>query len=406
VQELIKKVRGLPTTLISRGVLRMKILHLLDIFSPYGGGTTVLLSQLLRALAQRGHDVTLYTTDFRLDRDYIDSQQGVRVYPFHSWLNLAGLILTPSIVREAQRTLGHFDIIHLHGCRSFQNIVIHHYAKKYGIPYIVSAHGSTLRIGKARLKWLFDVIFGYRILRDASKVLAGCETEVKEYEKMGVNQDRIVLMPLLYDTEEFSKLPPFGQFRHKFGIKEKHIILFLGRMHWIKGLDFLVESFYELARYRSDVILVIVGPDDGYKSTLERLIDKLNLSDRVLFTGYLGGEEKLSALVDADMLVQTSIYERGPGSPFEAVMCGTPIIITQNTGAGEIVSGIDAGYLVEYGDTNELSNLMQQILNDPTEANIKTQKAKQYIIRNLSWQQKTKEYEAVYAEVLNCNQAR
>jgi glycosyltransferase involved in cell wall biosynthesis len=407
VQELIKKVRGLPTALISRGVLRMKILHLLDIFSPYGGGTTALLSQLLRALAQRGHDVTLYTTDFRLDRDYIDSQQGVRVYPFHSWLNLAGLILTPSIVREARGNLGHFDIIHLHGCRSFQNIVVHHYAKKYGIPYIVDSHGSTLRIGKKRLKLLFDIFFGYKILRDASKVVAETEVGVNEYIELGVNQDKIVLLrPLPCNFEEFSQLPPFGLFRTKYSIKEKHVVLFLGRIHWIKGLDFLVESFYELARYRSDVILAIVGPDDGYKSTLERLIDKLNLSDRVLFTGFLGGNEKLSALVDASVVVQTSRYEQGAGVPIEAVLCNTPIIVNRDTGAGEEVRRMGAGYLAEFGNKDDLREKIEYVLNNPAEAKSKTKKAEDYIKSNISIGEKVEEYENLYATCIEASKQR
>ena len=384
----------------------MRILQVFDMFSlPHGGGTVAVIYQLSRALTQRGHEITIYTSDFELDQDYINSLQGIRVHPFHCWLNLLGLYIIPDMVKEAKRKIMDFDIIHLHCHRSFQNIMIHHYAKKYGVPYVLDAHGSTPRAGKRRLKWLFDVTFGYRTLRDASRVIAETEVGVNEYKELGVNQNKIVLITPPFATDEFSHLPPPDTFRRKYNIKEKHIILFLGRIHWIKGIDFLVESFYELIQDKNDVILVIVGPDDGYKSTLEKLIDKLNLIDKVLFTGFLSGDDKLSALVDADMVVQTSRYEQGTGVPFEAVLCNTPIIVSKNTGSSENVSRIDAGYLVEFGNKKELKNTMQKILDDPTEAMIKTQKAKEYIITNLSMEKNVEKYEKVYIDCIKEKQA-
>ena len=401
---------------MGRKGVKMRILQVFNFFSlPHGGGTVAVIYQLSRALMQREHEVAIYTSDFELDRGYIDSIEGVKVYPFHSWLNLPRFYfyLTPGMVWETKRKLKEFDIIHLHGYRSFQNIVIHHYAQKCGIPYILDAHGSTHRTAAGKrglkwlLRWLFDVVFGNRILRDASRCVGETEMGVNEYKEIGVNHDKIVLIPPPFAIEEFSQLPPSGLFRRKYNIKEKHVILFLGRIHWIKGIDFLVESFYELTKDRDDVILVIVGPDDGYKSTLEALIDKLNLSDKVLFTGFLGGEEKLSALVDADVLVQTSRYEQGLSFPsFEAIMCNTPIIVSKNTGASEDVKRINAGYLVEFGDKKELTTIIQKILDDPAEAASKTQRAKEFIIENLSMEKNVEIYEKVYMDCIKDKQVK
>lgn len=356
--------------------------------------------KLSRALSQRGHEVTIYTSDFELDQEYIDSLPGVEVCPFHSWFNLSQIHLTPGLATRTKRKLKDFDIVHIHQFRSFQNIVIWYYARKYGIPYIVDAHGSTPRTGKAGLKWLFDVIFGYRILKDAGRVVAETETGVNEYKMFGVDADKIVLITPPFAIEEFSRLPPRGLFREKYHIKEKHIVLFLGRIHWIKGLDFLVESFYELTKSRTDTILVIVGNDDGYKPTLDRLIGRLNLADKVLFTGFLGGVDKLSALVDADVLVQTSIYEQGTGVPFEAILCNTPIIVSKYTSASENVTKIDAGYLVEYGNKKELCDTMQYVLDHPGQAKSKTQRAKEYIKANLSIDKVVEKYEHLYIDCI------
>ena len=386
----------------------MKILQTFDLFSlPHGGGTVALAYQLSKVLAQRGHEVVIYTSDFELDQEYIDSLQGVKVHPFHSWLNSPGVYFMPGMVGEVRGKLKDFDIIHFHCFRSFQNIVIHHYAKKYGIPYVLDTHGSLPRVAGGRrgikwlLRWLFDVTFGYRILEDASKVIAQTEVGVNEYKKSGVNNGKIVLITPPLAIEEFSQLPLPGLFRKKYSIQEEHIVLFLGRINRIKGLDFLVESFSELAKSKSDVILVIVGPDDGYKTTLARLIKDLDLSDRVLFTGFLSGVEKLSALVDADVMVQTSVYEQGAWAPFEAILCNTPIIVSSNSGAGEDVKKIDAGYLVEYGNKNELSDMMQHVLDNPDKAASKTQKAREYVKENLSLEKGIEKYEELYQELIS-----
>ena len=271
---------------------------------------------------------------------------------------------------------------------------------------MVDAHGSTPRkTGGKRgfkwlLRWLFDIAFGNRILRDACRVIAESEMGVDEYKEVGINRNMILLITPPFPVEEFSQLPPPGIFRRKYNLKEEHIILFLGRIHHIKGIDFLVKSFYELTRDREDVILVIVGPDDGYKSTLDELIGKLNLSDKVLFTGILSGVDKLSALVDANVSVQTSRYEQGAWAPFEAILCNTPIIVSSNSGAGEDVKKIDAGYLVEWGNENELKDAMQKILADPSEAMHKAQKAKEYIIKNLSMEKNIEKYENVYIDCI------
>src|SRR4030042_2399244 len=152
----------------------MKILQVVSFFSPTrGGGIIAVVYQLSRALTQCGHEVTIYTSDFELDQEYINSLQGVRVYPFRSYLSLGGRpLLMPGIIKAARKELKDFDIIHAHGHRGFPFIVLHHYARKYGIPYIVDAHGATTGKSEGRFRRLVDILFGNRILRDATRVIA------------------------------------------------------------------------------------------------------------------------------------------------------------------------------------------------------------------------------------------
>ena len=384
----------------------MNLLHVFDLISPArGGGMFTNVQNITRALVDRGHRVTLYTTDFQLDSPKIDSLPGVDVYAFHSLSNAGNFFVTPGIIGEAGRHVRDYDVVHLHSFRSFQNIVVHHYARKYGIPCVVDAHGTMPRTARSKwspkwlMKWAFDVAWGYRLLHYAGKVIAETPLGYDEYLEMGVPREKIAVFPPPFDTGRFSSLPPKGLFKKKFDIKYDHIIMFLGRLHWIKGIGFLVESFAELGRTRDDVFLVIAGPDDGYKAELEKLIAGLGLEGRVLFTGFIGGEDKLAALVDADVVVQTSVYEQGTGVPFEAVLCGTSIIVSRDTIASENVRSLDAGYLVEYGKHAELVSTLLRVLDNPDEARDKARRAAEYIRENMSLEKGAEKYEQVYAEV-------
>jgi len=392
----------------------MKILQVTPIFVPAkSNGLKTESHQISKALANRGHEVTVYTTDVDGKGSRLGDVQGIKKIDgvnVRYFKNLSSQLAfryrlylpmgMPSVIREE---IGSFDIIHLHDFRNVLNVTAHHYTQKYGIPYVLATHGSTPRIGgkrKRSIKALFDVAFGNRILGDASMAITIGEVGVREYREAGVIEDKIALLPPAYDIDAVSHMPAFGKFKEKFGIREDHIILFFGRIHRIKGIDFLVKAFFQLSRQRDDTILAIVGPDDGYRQTLEMLINELGISRKVVFTGFLDGEDKLSSLVDADVLVQTSIYEAGPGSPFEAILCDTPIIVSKGTGCGDTVAEMDAGYLVQNGNVNELTSAMQKVLEDPTEAKDKAQRTKQYIVENLSWEKIIEEYEGLYESVI------
>jgi len=392
----------------------VRLLQIVASFVPASfGGTQSFCYSLSRELVKKGHEVTVYATDANFgsrleDVDGAKYVDGIKVYYFKNLNNLMAykykMALPLGMGSTVIKEIGDYDVIHLHNFRNYQNIVMHRYAVRHGIPYVLDTHGSLPRIhGGKGFKWLlrclFDIIFGNGILRDASKVIAETGVGVAEYKELNIDQDKIALISPPLPTDEFAELPPRGLFRQKYGIGEKPVIMFLGRIHWIKGLDFLTKSFHELTKVNDDAVLAIVGPDDGYQATLEELITKLGITGRVLFTGFLGGEEKLSALVDADMVIQTSLYEQGAWAPFEAVLCNTPIIVSSNSGAGEDVKKIDAGYLVEYGNKLELNNMIQNVLNDPAEVRAKTQKAKEYIKANLSMASGVEKYREVYAEI-------
>jgi len=384
------------------GDLNMKILQVFNFFSLlHGGGTVEVVYKLSRALAQRGHEVMIYTSNFELDQEYIDTLPEVRVHLFRCLSSLAKFYLMPGMVGEVRKHLQDFDIVHLHCSRSFQNIVIHHYARKYGVPYLLQAHGALPRImTKQGLKKLYDILWGYRLLEDTSRVIAVADIEAEQYRSMGVSKDKIEIVPNGIDWAEFDNLPRRGGFRKKWSIDDsQRIVLYLGRIHKIKGLDLLVKAFAEIDQEINNIKLAIIGPDDGYLPTLRKLIRELGIEEQVLLTGPLYGRDKLNAYVDADIYVLPSFYEIFGVTVLEACACGTPVIVTDRCSIANIIDS-QAGLVVPY-DKKSLGKAILALLNNDNIRRDFGNKGRLLVREKFQWDKIMKQMERVYLDCLS-----
>ena len=377
----------------------MRILQIVPFFSPERGGSVIAPYYLSKYLAKRGHEVTIYTTDYQIDSDYVQSLEDVRVVPFHSIANIGMMLISPGVSSQLKKEINDFDVIHMHNFRSYQNIIAHHYAKKYGIPYLLQAHGSVLPFfQKQILKKLYDWVWGYRILRDASKVIALTNTEAEQYKKMGVNEDKVEIIPNGIDLKNYENLPPKGMFKQKYRINDEKIILYLGRIHQTKGIDLLVDTFADLSKELKDVRLVIAGPDDGFSSTLKKQIDDLYINDRVLFTGPLYGRDKLEAYVDADVFVNPRADEIFGLVFLEANACGTPLICSKGCGIANVIDG-KTGFAV-HNDKDQLQDVISKILSDEELKVRFGRKGKMLVRKEFGWDKIVRKVEKVYLSLI------
>ena len=102
----------------------MKILQAFDFLSlPHGGGTVDIVYKLSKALAERGHDITICTGDHELDCKYLCGLDDVGIKLYHSYYNKHGIYLMPKLARIDVKD---YDVIHLHCYRSIQNLSLIH----------------------------------------------------------------------------------------------------------------------------------------------------------------------------------------------------------------------------------------------------------------------------------------
>jgi glycosyltransferase involved in cell wall biosynthesis len=244
-------------------------------------------------------------------------------------------------------------------------------------------------------------LFGYRLLRDAAKVVALSRVEAEQYRGMGVPEEKIAIIPNGIDLSEYANLPPKGSFKQKFGIKEEErIVLYLGRIHRLKGIDFLIKSFACMVKNGvENVKLVIAGPDDGYLNEAKSLVDSLGLGDRVLFTGTLSEEDKINAYADSTICTYLRHDEPFGLVPLEAAASYKPVIVADGTVMSEIVNRGGFGFSVRYGDNYKLAETMGKMLTDDELLREMGQRGRKYVFKNCDWANVVAKLEKVYEEI-------
>ena len=396
----------------------MKILHVAHFFYPcLSAGGVVNASYQIASNQSKGNDVKVISSDSCKERlkfpngRYDVDVNGIKVDYFRNLSNgfkLKTMLDTPlGAPFKIRKDIKDYDIVHIHEHRQTLAILASYFARKNNIPYIVQAHGSVLPFfQKEGLKNLFDKVFGFKILHNASCVFALTEVEKEQYLKMGVDEDKIEIVPLGINLEEYENLPAYGKFRSKFNIDENDkLILFVGRIHEIKGLGLLIDAFNDLINQDSEenslegnsednnednnedngysIKLAIVGPDDGYLTELEDKIEEYSLEENVIITGPLYNEEKQEALVDCDLFVMPSKYESFTTSGLEAMACSKPLVLTKNNHIHDWVDG-NVGLACE-DNKDSLRESIEKILFDEELSLIFARNGQKLIKEKYNW---------------------
>ncbi len=369
-----------------------KILQFVTYFSAKTGGEFTICYNLSKRLADIGHEVTIITTDVLYDSEIKRTIPNINIIPFHCIANVAGFLYTPSMNKWLRAHIHEYDVIHVHGYRSYQTNIISAYAKKVGIPYVIQPHGSFPRIvEKQTLKRLYDKVWGYTALENAEKIIAVVESERDSLVSEGFTTSKISVIYNGLNTEGFSLTSLSGENIDL----ERPLVIYVGRLHPIKGVDFLIKAFSYLLQSIPSVRLRIVGTgDEKYVHYLQNLVGELEIEQNVIFVGH--SDELIQEYSSADLLIYPSVYEIFGLVPFEALLCGTPVIVSDDCGCGKIIGEQKCGTLVKYGDISNLSTLIESALRNYSSCLEQVKRGQQYIHDELAWNKVVWKFVSVY----------
>ncbi len=377
----------------------MKILHISPTYFPAHryGGPIKSVHELNKGLVKLGADITVYTTN-------MDSS-GVLDIPLYQEVNVDGVRVwyfpitfrpweySYNLHRALSKNIKDFDIVHITSVFLSASTLGAYYARKFKKPYIISPRGNfmqePLKFSSLKKKIYINLI-EKRNLAEASAIHFTIEKEKDDYLKLGLPLRKAIIIPNSLDMGKFNTITRDSiEFRKKFNIPvDKKVILFLGRLHPIKGLDTLIPAFAEVLKKEPKAILVLAGPDDGhYRSKIEAIIAEqrglnadfrglannisVNQSNQhksasynIIFTGMLLGNDKIAAYRESDIFVLPSYSENFGMVVVEAMAAELPVVITKGVGISNEVEKAGAGIVVEK-DVNQVAEAILKILNNP-----------------------------------------
>jgi glycosyltransferase involved in cell wall biosynthesis len=398
----------------------MRILHAVHGYKPAFrvGGPIESVSAVAEGLVRRGHDVTVFTTNSNLDEDLdvpVDQEvdvDGVKVWyfrheeplqkwlPFVSYLSKSiGFLYAPGMRGALGRLASGMDLAHTHMPFVYPTIAAAQAARRARKPLFYHQRGvfdpQRLKFRSLK-KTLYIRLVERPIMRQATTLLALTEAEVASYRALGIETPCRVV-PNGVDVGRYRTLPvspPAALSRVAPGAL---VILFMGRLHPIKGADSLLEAFCRVAPAFPEAVLVMAGPDewDLVRRFRESARDA-RVSERVVFPGMVSGEEKLNLLARADLFCLPSAGEGFSMAVLEALASATAVLLSpgchfpqvEAAGAGRVVAP----------SPDPLAAALADLLREPALLRAMGERGREYVARSYTWDAIVAQLEEVYRE--------
>ncbi|WP_246941730.1 glycosyltransferase family 4 protein [Bacillus pinisoli] len=220
---------------------------------------------------------------------------------------------------------------------------------------------------------------------------------------------------VVYSGVDLQEYPPVwtdegknirNEYRKKYNIENKKVILFVGRITKNKGPHFLIAAFKAIARRHPDAVLVITGgkwfSDNGINDYI-RYLRKLAepLGNKVIFTKFIPASEIPNIFLMSDMFVCPSQWQEPLARVhYEAFAAGIPVITTNRGGNAEVVSHKETGYIIdEYQRVSEFAKGMHFYLTNPDAVERITKKARAFVESNFQFHHVAGRLTDVYEEL-------
>ena len=339
----------------------LKILQLVHTLDPSVGGVAASVLALSRGLARRGHKLDIVVLDDSASPWLVDI-----ALPIHALgAGLTSYRYSSKLLPWLKKQGRDYDRVIVNGIWQYLSFAAWRRYAGSSIPYYVFPHGmldpwfkETFPL-KHLKKWLYWPWAEYRVLRDAAAVIFTSEEERSQARKsFWLYRCREKVSPLGVEAPPISSNAKLEFLSRYPQLQNTRIFLFLGRLHPKKGCDMLLEAFAQM-RSNDSISLILAGPDQvGWESDLRRQVTRLNLTNRVVFTGMLEGSMKQGAFANAEAFVLPSHQENFGISVVEALAASVPVLVSNRVNIWREIEADRAGY-VESDDLAGTIRLLQ-----------------------------------------------
>lgn len=360
------------------------------------------------AEARLGADVTVATTDAdgpgRLDvpLDRPLTVRGVHYRYFARSLRGEYKFSWP-LTRWLRDHVADFDVVHVHALFSYATIPACRLARRAGVPYVLRPLGTLGAWSLAHRGWKkapYMTLVERRHLRDAAAIVATSTAEADAVARLGYGaKTRIVALGVeVVDDATVAARAAAAVARRRDEADAALRVLFLSRLHPVKGLPMLLEAVGRL-RGTPGVELTVAGDGEAaYVAELRSAATEHGIADRVRFIGHVEGAAKSAAFDAADVFVLPSSHENFGISAAEALARGVPVVLTEGVGIAADVGAAGAGVVVA-PSAADLADALRRLAAEPEALAAMSQRAVSLARREYSWPRTAERLVALYSEV-------
>jgi len=298
------------------------------------GGVVRALIDLSELLAAHGDQVTVLTVDAVDAPRAWDGQDGRPLLRTIEPRRLLKMLASAASLESVDEVIAAADVIHLHVPWDPICAQIATRARQKHVPYVVTVHGMlddwTMAKSPAKKKAYLQFI-GRAMLEQAAFVHSAAKIEAEQSEKWHP-RGRSIVVPLPFDATPFASMPgpELALSRWPQLKTNQPILLSLGRLHPIKRLDWFLQAAAELRKQGRSCLVVLAGSGQPpHEQEIRSRASALGLDEHVIFTGLVGGEEKLSLFQASTLMVHPSAHESFGYSMVESLAAGVPLVTTK-----------------------------------------------------------------------------
>jgi glycosyltransferase involved in cell wall biosynthesis len=390
---------------VTDNVRHLRILHVVPAYYPavrYGGPIRS-VHGLAAALARRGHDVHVYTTNVDGDNDLEVplgtpvELDGVKVHYFPVPL-LRRLCWSPALGSRLSATVESYDVVHVHSVFLLPMRAAARAAARAQVPYIIAPRGMLIRdMVDRKSRWVKRAwirLVERKSIAQAAGVHVTADLEGDELRALfGAPLPPIVSIPNGVDWPAHHLPKSAGPHAH---LPERYA-LFLSRISWKKGLDRLLRAWQHVP----DLPLVIAGNDEEhYQPQLLALAQSLGVASRVAFIGEVSDADKWALYESAEVFVLPSYSENFGNVVAEAMAMGCPVIVSPEVGISSLVKAAGAG-VVTSCEPAELAAVICRIMADPATRRELGRRGRLAAVSRLSWNGVALQAEDLYRQVID-----
>jgi glycogen synthase len=278
------------------------------------------------------------------------------------------------------------DVVHAHDWMTFPAGMA--VAGVKGVPLIVHVHSTEFdRSGQHIDQRIYDI--ERRGMHSAMKIIAvSYLTKNLITHHYGIDPSKV---EVVYNAIESNGN---GQDVEKYNIrKDEKIVLFLGRITMQKGPEYFLAAAKKVLEVMDNVKFVMAGSGDMIRRTIE-MAAGMGIGHKVLFTGFLRGNDVEKVFKMADLYVMPSVSEPFGIAPLEAMSHDVPVIISKQSGVSEVLTH---ALKVDFWDINEMANKIIAVLRHPPLATTLREHGS-FEVRRLNWNDAARSCLGVYEE--------